>query len=133
MPNEPIRRAGEAMRAALTMCVLGTSVLLASCAGREPNPQPVEWAYDKYYTCQDIREEKGRIYQAMQDRGIEQERLRQRDNDLMARTIPFLPAGLAATDETRWSGSAKTPQEIENEALQARDAHLDGMAADRGC
>jgi hypothetical protein len=133
MRNEPIRRAGEAMRAALTMCVLSTAVLLASCAGREPNPQPVAWAYDKYYTCQDIREEKGRIYQAMLDRGVEQERLRQRDNDLMARTIPFLPVGAAAIDETRTSGSAKTPQEIEIEALKARDSHLDGMAADRGC
>ncbi len=56
------------MRAALTFCVLGTSVLLASCAGREPNPQPITWVYDKYYTCQDIREEKDRIFQA--SRGI---------------------------------------------------------------
>lgn len=121
------------MRAALTICVLSTSVLLAGCAGREPNPQPVEWAYDKYYTCQDIREEKGRIFQAMQDRGVEQQKLAQRDNDLMARTIPFLPAGLMAMEETNVSSSAKTPQEIEIEALKARDAHLDGMAADRGC
>jgi len=115
------------------MCVLGTSVLLASCAGREPNPEPVAWAYDKYYTCKDIRAEKGRIYQAMQDRGVEQAKLRQRDNDLMSRTIPFLPPGLAAMDETRMSSSAKTPQEIEIDAFKARDAHLDGMAADRGC
>ena len=121
------------MRAALTMCMLGTAVLLASCAGREPNPQPVAWAYDKYYTCQDIREEKGRIFQAMQDRGVEEQRLRQRDNDLMARTIPFLPVGVAAIDETRTSGSAQTPQQIEIDAFKARNVHLDGMAADRGC
>jgi hypothetical protein len=115
------------------ICVLGTSVLLAGCAGREPNPTPTQWVYDKYYTCQDIRGEKDRIYQAVQDRGIEQAKLKARDNDLMARTIPFLPPGLAATDEARWSASKKSAQEIEIDALNARDAHLDGMAADRGC
>jgi hypothetical protein len=121
------------MRAALTICVLGTSVLVASCAGREPNPEPVDWVYDKYYTCQDIREEKGRIFQAIQDRDVEQASIRSRDNDLMARTIPFAAPGLLAIDESRMSGSAKSAQEVEIEALKARDAHLDGMAADRGC
>jgi hypothetical protein len=113
--------------------ILGTSVLVASCAGREPNPQPVASVYDKYYTCQDIRDEKGRIYAAVADRGVEQASIRQRDNDLMSRTIPFLPPGLAAVDESRMSGSAKSAQEIEIEALQVRDKHLDGMASDRGC
>ena len=121
------------MRAALTFFILGTSVLLAGCAGREPNPQPVEWAYDKYYTCQDIQAEKGRIYQAVEDRGVEQASLRRRDNDLMARTIPFAAPGLFAVDDSRMSGSKKSAQEIEIDALKARDAHLDGMAADRGC
>jgi hypothetical protein len=115
------------------MCVLGTAVLLASCAGREANPETTTWVYDKYYTCQDIRAEKDRIFQAVEDRNIEQASIRSRDNDLMARTIPFLPPGLAAVDEARMSGSAKTAQEIEVDALQARDKHLDGMAADRGC
>ncbi|GAB2174806.1 hypothetical protein DLREEDagr8_03640 [Dongia sp. agr-C8] len=121
------------MRAALTLCVLGTSVLLASCAGREPNPTPVAWVYDKYYTCQDIREEKDRIAEAMRDRNVEQASLESRDNDLMARTIPFLAPGVAAIEETSVSGKAKTPQEVENDALLERDKHLDGMAADRGC
>jgi hypothetical protein len=74
-----------------------------------------------------------RIAQAIQDRGVEQGSRRQADNDLMSRTIPFLPVGLAAVDESRMSGSAKTAQETEVEALKARDAHLDSMAADRGC
>jgi hypothetical protein len=51
----------------------------------------------------------------------------------MARTIPFAAPGLVAVDESRMSGSAKSAQEVEIEALKARDAHLDGMAADRGC
>jgi hypothetical protein len=121
------------MRAALTICVLGTSVLLAGCAGREPNPEPTQWAYDKYYTCQDIRAEKGRIYEAIRDRNVEQAALRSRDNDLMARTVPFLPPALAAVDEGRMGRTDKTAQEVEIEALQARDKHLDGMASDRGC
>jgi hypothetical protein len=121
------------MRAALTLCVLGTSVLLASCAGREPNPQPVASVYDKYYTCQDIREEKDRISEAMRARNVEQASLESRDNDLMARTIPFLAPGVAAIQETSVSGKAKTPQEVENDALLEREKHLDGMAADRGC
>jgi hypothetical protein len=121
------------MRAALMISVLGTAVLLASCAGREPNPQPTQWVYDKYYTCQDIREEKGRIYAEAQKRDIEQAFIESRDNDLMARTIPFLAPGVAAIEETSVSGEAKTPQEVENDALLARDKHLDGMAADRGC
>lgn len=108
-------------------------MLLASCAGREANPEPAEWVYDKYYSCQDIRAEKDRIAQEMRNRNVEQAALHSRDNDLMARTIPFLPPGLAATQESRMGGSEKTPQEIENEAMKARDAHLDGMAADRGC
>jgi hypothetical protein len=121
------------MRAALTICILGTTVLLTACAGREPNPQPVEWAYDKYYTCQDIREEKGRIAEAMRDRGVEQASIRSRDNDLMSRTIPFLPVGLAAADEGRMGRTDQTAQEVEIQALEARDKHLDGMASDRGC
>jgi hypothetical protein len=108
-------------------------VLLASCAGREANPETTQWVYDKYYGCKDIRAEKDRIYQAIQDRNVEQASIRSRDNDLMARTIPFLPPALAAVDEARMSGSAQTAQEIEIDALKARDAHLDGMATDRGC
>lgn len=126
------------MRAALTSgilmgSVLGAALVISGCAGREANPEPTAWVYDKYYTCQDIRAEKDRIFQEIQARNVEQGKLKSRDNDLMARTIPFLPPGLAATDETRWSSSAKTPQEIEVDALKARDAHLDGMASDRGC
>jgi hypothetical protein len=121
------------MRAALTICVLGTSVLLASCAGREPNPETTQWVYDKYYTCQDIRAEKDRIFQAIEDRNVEQASIRSRDNDLMSRVIPFAPPGLFAVDEARMSGSKQTAQEIEIDALKARDAHLDGMASDRGC
>jgi hypothetical protein len=116
-----------------TAGLLGAGLMLASCAGRVANPEPVDWAYDKYYGCKDIRAEKDRIQQAIQDRGVEQAFIRSRDNDLMARTIPFLPPGLSAVDETRMSSSAKTPQEVEIEALKARDAHLDSMAADRGC
>src|SRR5262249_29918728 len=116
------------MRAALTICILGTTVLLTACAGREPNPQPVEWAYDKYYTCQDIREEKGRIADAMRDRGIEQASIRSRDNDLMARTIPFLPVGLAAADEGRLGRTDQTAQEGGMQGLEERHKHLDGIA-----
>ena len=82
------------MRAALTLCVLGTFVLLAGCAGREANPEPTQWVYDKYYGCKDIRAEKDRIAEAMRDRNIEQVSLESRDNDLMARTIPFLAPGV---------------------------------------
>lgn len=121
------------MRAALTLCVLSTFVLLAGCAGREANPEPTQWVYDKYYSCKDIRDEKDRIAEATRDRNVEQASLESRDNDLMARTIPFLAPGVFAIEESSASGKAKTPQEIENEALLARDKHLDGMAADRGC
>jgi hypothetical protein len=121
------------MRAALILGLMGGAVLLTGCAGRLANPEPVEWAYDKYYSCQDIRAEKDRINQGFLRRNVEQASIRSRDNDLMTRTIPFLPPGLAAVDESRMSGSAKTAQQVEIDALKARDAHLDGMAADRGC
>jgi len=121
------------MRAALMMGVLGTVVLLAGCAGRNPNPETTTWIFDKYYTCKDIRAEKDRIAEQVRARNVEQASLRSRDNDLMARTIPFLAPGNFAIQESRTSGSAKTPQEIENDALMERDKHLDGMAADRGC
>ena len=121
------------MRAPLILGLMGAAVLLTGCAGRLANPEPVDWAFDKYYTCKDIRAEKDRINEAFLDRNIEQASIRQRDNDLMSRTIPFLPPGLAAVDESRMSGSAKTAQQVEIDALKARDAHLDGMASDRGC
>jgi hypothetical protein len=92
----------------------------------------VDWAYDKYYTCSDIRAEKARIQQAVLDRNIEQATIRQNDNERIARSIPLVP-GLASVNESRMSGSAKTPQQIEIDALKARDTHLDTMAADRGC
>jgi hypothetical protein len=121
------------MRAALILGLMGTGLVLGGCAGRLANPEPVDWAMDKYYTCQDIRAEKDRINQEFVNRNVEQASIRQRDNDLMSRTIPFLPPGLAAMDETRMSSSAKTPQEVEIEAFKARDQHLDQMASARGC
>jgi hypothetical protein len=126
------------MRAALRLGfiaggLMGAGLALGGCAGRLANPEPVDWAMDKYYTCQDIRAEKDRINQGFVDRHVEQAAIRQRDDDLMSRTIPFLPPGLAAVDETRMSGSAKTPQEVEIDALKARDTHLDQMASARGC
>jgi hypothetical protein len=121
------------MRAVLFLGLMSASALLGGCAGRLANPEPVDWAMDKYYTCQDIRAEKDRINQAFTDRHIEQAAIRSRDNDLMARGIPLVSTGWAAVDETRISKSAKTPQEVEIDALKARDAHLDQMASARGC
>ncbi len=51
----------------------------------------------------------------------------------MSRTIRSCRRDWRRWMRSRMSGSAKTAQEIEIEALQARDKHLDGMAADRGC
>jgi hypothetical protein len=122
------------MRAVFILGLMGVGTLLGGCAGRLANPQPVDSAFDKYYTCQDIRAEKDRINQAFLDRNVEQASLKQRDDELMTRTIPLLLLpGVGAIQETRASGSAKSPQQVEIDALKARDAHLDGMAADRGC
>src|SRR5712675_1580904 len=121
------------MRAMLILGLIGAAALLAGCAGRLANPETVDWAFDKYYTCKDIRAEKDRINHEFLLRNVEQASIRSRDNDLMARGIPLVSTGWAAVDETRISSSAKTPQQVEIDALKARDAHLDGMAADRGC
>src|ERR1700759_2529528 len=121
------------MRAALMLGLMGAAVALSGCAGRLANPQPVDSAFDKYYTCQDIRAEKDRINQAYLDRNVEQAALRQRDNDLMSRTIPFLAPGVFAIDESRTSESAKSAQQVEIDALKARDQHFNSMAPDRGC
>jgi len=119
------------MAAAVMSAAAGA--LLAGCAGRLANPEPVNWAMDKYYTCQDIRAEKDRINEAFLRRNIEQAAIRQRDNDLMSRVGTMVTPGIAAIEETRVSSSAKTPQQVEIDALKARDAHLDAMASDRGC
>jgi len=121
------------MRAVLMLGLLGAAALLGGCAGRLANPQPVDSAFDKYYTCQDIRAEKDRINQAFLARNVEEASLKQRDDELLARGVPLIPPGFAAVQETRASSKAKSPQQIEIDALKARDAHLDGMAADRGC
>lgn len=121
------------MRSLLTWGLVGAGLVLAGCNGRLANPEPVDWPYDRYYSCTDIRAEKVRIRQAAQDRGVEEYLLRQEDNDLMARTIPFLAPGNFAIQETRTSSSAKTPQQVEIDALLERNKHLDAMAADRGC
>jgi hypothetical protein len=120
------------MRAILMFGLLGAVLTVGGCAGRDANPEPVDWAYDHYYTCSDIRAEKTRIQQAMVDRGLEEETIHRNDNDRIARSIPLFP-GLASVNETRMSGSTKSPQQVEIDALKARDTHLDGMAADRGC
>ncbi len=123
------------MRRLMTLGLLSAiaGALLAGCAGRLANPEPVDWAMDKYYTCQDIRAEKDRINQEFVNRHVELASIKQRDDDLMSRTIPFLLPGTFAIDEARGGGSAKSPQETEIEAMKARDAHLDQMASARGC
>ena len=121
------------MRASLMLGLMGAAALLAGCSGRDANPEPVDWVFDKYYTCKDIAAEKDRITQQVQARDIEAQKRRQADNDLMSRTIPLLAPGVFAVDETRMSESAKSPQQVEIDALKARDQHLDQMATDRGC
>jgi hypothetical protein len=120
------------MRAILAFGLLGAVLTVGGCAGRDANPEPVDWVYDHYYTSKDIRAEKARIQQAMQDRGIEEATIHRNDDARIARSIPLVP-GLASVTETRMSSSEPTPQQVEIDALKARDAHLDGMAADRGC
>ncbi len=48
----------------------------------------------------------------MRNRNVEQASIRSRDNDLMARTIPFLPPALAAVDEGRMGRTEQTAQEV---------------------
>ena len=111
---------------------MGAALLLGSCAGREANPEPVDWAYDHYYTCKDIRAEKARIQVAQQNRGIEQAAIKQSNDEMMTRSVPLFP-GFFAIDESRVSSKTPSPQQAEIDALKARNAHLDSMAADRGC
>ena len=70
------------MRAAFLLGLMGAGLVLGGCAGQFANPEPVDWAMDKYYTCQDIRAEKDRTNQGFIDRHVEQAAIRQRDNDL---------------------------------------------------
>ena len=66
------------MRAALILGFVGGALLLSGCAGRLANPEPVDWAFDKYYTCQDIRAEKDRINEAFLRRNVEQAKIKQK-------------------------------------------------------
>ena len=70
--------------------------------------------------------------EVLADRGVEEATIYRNDNERIARSIPLVP-GLASVSETRMSGSEPSPQQVEIDGLKARDAHLDGMAADRGC
>jgi hypothetical protein len=106
--------------------------LAAGCAGRTPNPTPEVSIFDRYMTCEDIRQEVARNYDAQSALVRERNALEEKNDAITSFSLAF-PPGLFALDQTIDGDYGQSPQEIEASALATRDRHIIVLAKEDQC
>ncbi len=106
--------------------------LLAGCGGRMANPTPEISIYDRYMTCEDIRHEVARNYEAQSALVREQVWAEEKNDMIMGLSLAF-PPGWFAVDQTVEGDYPEAPQEIEVLALGARNRHIISLAQEDQC
>jgi hypothetical protein len=105
---------------------------LAGCGGRMANPTPEVSIYDRYMTCEEIRQEVERNYAAQSALVREQNWANEKNHMISGLSLVF-PPGWFALDETIEGDYGTAPQEIEASALATRSRHIIGIAQKDQC
>lgn len=116
----------------LAVIALFGAGLIAGCAGRMPNPTPEVSIYDRYMTCEQIREEVARNYEA-QSALVREQVWAQEKNDMISGLSLAFPPGWFALDQTVEGEYGESPQEIDGSALATRSRHLIAIAQEDQC
>ncbi len=116
----------------LTISAIVSMALLAGCGGRVANPTPEVSIYDRYMSCDEIRQEVATNYAAQSLLVRERVRAEEMNDMTMVFALAFPPAWFAV-DQTVEGDYGRSPQEIEGTALATRARHLISVAQKDEC
>lgn len=119
------------MRVGLSLSVMLAALLATGCAGRSPNPAQEATIYDRYMTCEQIRAEVARNYEAQSALVREQVWQEEKNDMIMGLSLAF-PPGWFGLDMGVEEDYPNSPQQIEHSALATRNRHLIAMAQKQG-
>lgn len=106
--------------------------LVAGCGGRMANPTPEVSIYDRYMTCEEIRQEVAQNY-AEQSALVREQVWAEEKNDMIMGLSLAFPPGWFAVDRTIEGEYGQSPQQIEGSALATRARHLIAQAKEDQC
>lgn len=119
------------MRSILSVGVVLGALAVTGCAGRMANPTEEATIYDRYMTCEQIRAEVARNYDA-QSALVREQVQAEEENDIIKVFSLAYPPGFFAVDNTVEGDDYGTaPQEIEHAALATRNRHLIALAKEK--
>lgn len=113
------------------MALVGAG-LLAGCGGRMPNPTPEVSIFDRYMSCDDIREEVAANY-SEQSALVREQVWAEEKNDMIMGLSLAIPPGWFAIDNTVEGDFGTSPQQIDGSALATRARHLIAEAKKDNC
>lgn len=116
----------------LALAALASTGLMAGCAGRMPNPTPEVSIFDRYMSCEDIRQEVARNYEAQSELVREQVWAEEKNDMIRGLSLAF-PPGWFALDQTVEGEYGQSPQQIEGSALATRSRHIIAIAQEDQC
>ena len=119
------------MRVVSSLIIAVAGLTLAACAGRSPNPVPEASIYDRYMTCEQIRNEVASNYVKQSDLMRDQAWAEEKNDMIMGLSVAF-PPGWFGLDMGVEEDDPNSPQQIDHSALATRNRHLIAMAQAKG-
>lgn len=119
------------MRVVSSLIIAVAGLTLAACAGRSPNPVPEASIYDRYMTCEQIRNEVASNYVKQSDLMRDQAWAEEKNDMIMGLSVAF-PPGWFGLDMGVEEDYPNSPQQIDHSALATRNRHLIAMAQAKG-
>ena len=116
----------------VAIVALATLAVASGCGGRSPNPVAQVSIYDRYMSCDEIRQEVAENYAAQSELVREQVWAEEKNDMIMGIALAFPPAWFAI-DKTVEGDYGQSPQEIEGSALATRARYLIDVAQKENC
>jgi len=116
----------------LALAAMFGASLMAGCGGRAANPTPEVSIYDRYMSCDEIRDEVAHNY-AAQSLLVREHVWAEEKNDMIMGLSLLFPPGWFAVDATVEGEYGESPQEIEGSALATRARYLIATAQKDEC
>lgn len=116
----------------IAVLALTSAGLIAGCGGRMANPTPEVSIFDRYMSCEEMRQEVASNYEEQSALVREQVWAEEKNDMIMALSLGF-PPGWFAVDQTIRGDYGTSPQQIEGAALATRNRYLIAQAKEEQC
>jgi len=116
----------------IAVLALISAGLIAGCGGRMANPTPEVSIFDRYMSCEEMRQEVAANYEQQSALVREQVWAEEKNDMIMALSLAF-PPGWFAVDQTIEGDYGTSPQQIEGSALATRSRYLIAQAKEEQC